>query len=96
MTKKICAKCHESTEQVEIVNEFSALKTSSSTKEENELLAKVERLSERQRRSYHRKMENGDEEGANLILESVESEEEDSDFDFGDDFTEENEDQDSS
>lgn len=73
---------------MEIVNEFSALKTSSTTKEENELLAKVDRLSERQRRSYHRKMENGDEEGANLILESVESEE-DSDFHFGDDFTEE-------
>jgi hypothetical protein len=83
----ICAKCHESTEQAEIVNEFSALKTST-VKEQNEVEAKLERLTERQRRSYHRKMENGDIEGANFILESVESEE-DSDFDFSDDYLEE-------
>ena len=83
--KGICAKCHESS--TEIVNPFAALNTSTSPENE-ELEAKIQRLSERKRRSYLRKVESGDEEGAAAILDFVvesESDSEDLDDDDEDD-----------
>ena len=76
-SKNICAKCHESNEEVQIVTPFSSLATKSSEREDFELEVKIKRLSERQRRTYYRKIENGDVEIANLILDSIHS---DSDF----------------
>jgi hypothetical protein len=59
------------------VTPFSSLATKSSEREDFELEVKIKRLSERQRRTYYRKIENGDVEIANLILDSIHS---DSDF----------------
>ena len=69
--KNICAKCHESNEEVEIVNPFSA--GQSNEKDASELELKIKKLSERQRRTYYRKTENGDFESANLILDSADT-----------------------
>ena len=82
--KKICAKCHESTEIVDPLQKSVA----ELAKEEQERQFLVDSLTERQRRSYNRKMENGDLEGALQILElnaNLDNLEDDYESDFGSD-----------
>lgn len=74
--KKICAKCHGSTGIVEKVG----LTTAELIKLEKEEADKISMLSERQRRSYIRKVESGDTEGAEKIL-NLDAASADDDFD---------------
>ncbi|KAI7862128.1 hypothetical protein BDF14DRAFT_1746370 [Spinellus fusiger] len=83
-TKKVCAKC---TESKEIVIDKEDVKTEASTiKEELELERLLARMTLRQRKSYMRKLEMGED------LSHIKEEDfEDSDFEFGSDFDEEEE-----
>ncbi|GAB5586794.1 hypothetical protein Unana1_01694 [Umbelopsis nana] len=88
--KKVCAKCLESKE---IVTDKSEIKTDRDLqKEEQELERLLSRMTLRQRRSYLRKMERGDD------LSHIKAEDfDDDDFDLGsdfDDFDDDDEDED--
>ncbi|KAI9030090.1 hypothetical protein CLU79DRAFT_809946 [Phycomyces nitens] len=82
--KKVCAKC---TESKEIIVDKSEIKTDASTiKEEIELERLLARMTLRQRRSYLRKLEMGED-----LSHIKEDDFEDSDFDFGSDFDDDEE-----
>ncbi|ORY99303.1 hypothetical protein BCR43DRAFT_455849 [Syncephalastrum racemosum] len=90
--KKVCAKCLQSKE---IVAKKEDIRTAADeVREEQELQRLLSRMSVRQKRSYLRKMERGDD------LSHIKAEDfEDSDFDFGsdisdDDFSDDDDDED--
>ncbi|KAJ3273993.1 hypothetical protein HDV01_003663 [Terramyces sp. JEL0728] len=64
--KQKCAKCHEGDIAVQMEKKKEEV-----VKEEQELEYKISLLNERQKRSYRRKLERGDEEGASKILGSA-------------------------
>lgn len=77
--KKVCAKCQS---KAQVIDGEKSLKEK--IQEEQELQMKLEFLSERQRRSYHRKIEKGETEAAQRILEKIEDEDDDFDDDLDD------------
>ncbi|KAI9102656.1 hypothetical protein DFS34DRAFT_701455 [Phlyctochytrium arcticum] len=83
----VCAKCQDSPDVVpsEVKTPAERLKES---QEEQRVLAS---MSERQRRTYLRRMERGDEEGAQKVKEVAEAKEGDGDFSDFDDSEEEEE-----
>eukprot|EP00842_Homolaphlyctis_polyrhiza_P006028 jgi/Hompol1/6426/HPOL_002155-RA len=69
-TNNCCAKCQESHELVE----FNAQKPAAVVlKEQQDLQRIVESMTERMRRSYHRKLDRGDQEAADAILARAEA-----------------------
>ncbi|KAI8913973.1 hypothetical protein DFJ77DRAFT_501253 [Powellomyces hirtus] len=90
--RNVCAKCQESTDIV-----ISDVKTPAQRlKEQQEQAAVLASMSERQRRSYLRKMDRGDDEGAEKLATAAAEKEDggwsDFDDDFGDDGEEESSD----
>ncbi|KAJ3259677.1 hypothetical protein HK103_001938 [Boothiomyces macroporosus] len=73
--KQKCAKCHEGDIAVHMDKKKEEI-----VKEEQELEYKISLLNERQKRSYRRKIERGDDDGANKILGNASAEYSDDDF----------------
>ncbi|KAI8826846.1 uncharacterized protein EV422DRAFT_14259 [Fimicolochytrium jonesii] len=86
-TRKVCAKCQEGTDivQPEVKTPADLLKES---QEQQRFLAA---MTERQRRSYLRKMERGDEDGAKKIVVAAENNDDGGWSDFDDDEEDEEE-----
>ncbi|KAJ2991841.1 hypothetical protein HDV02_003464 [Globomyces sp. JEL0801] len=66
--KRVCAKCHESTE----IESETPKTNAEQMKSDQEFELKIASLSERQKRSYLRKIDRGDEEAAEKILMKAE------------------------
>ncbi|KAI9014965.1 hypothetical protein BC832DRAFT_180347 [Gaertneriomyces semiglobifer] len=85
--KDVCAKCQESTEIVDSAPKTPAQKL----QEEQERQRLLDSMSERQRRSYLRKIERGDEEGAHKIVDLAAKNDNSGWSDFEDDFSDDEE-----
>ncbi|KAI8851372.1 hypothetical protein BC829DRAFT_425040 [Chytridium lagenaria] len=91
LSKGVCAKCQKEEE----IPENENAKTADQIHQEKQALENlVASMTERQRRSYLRKMDRGDEEGARAIVDKfANAKADDSDFDFDDDDDLESEDE---
>lgn len=78
--RQVCAKCLENKEILPSTEQPKE----DAIREKMELDRILEKMNERQRRSYLRKRERGDDEGADKIKNSAESKADDDDFEFSD------------